>query len=74
MRLQRVISSTVRPQPRQRPARASRVQILTQGLGSRSWVSSGRVGCDLKHRIREGNRVIVARLEVTSRPGTTVGG
>jgi len=30
--VQRAISSTVRPQPRQRPERASSVQILMQGL------------------------------------------
>jgi hypothetical protein len=58
MLVQRAISSIVRPQPRQRPIRASRVQILTQGV-SVMCICRG----DHKHSGWERNCAIVARLE-----------
>ena len=61
MLVQRLISSIVRPQPRHRPIRASRVQILTQGVSIMCYLRSDRG--DHKHVGWEGNCAIVARLE-----------
>jgi len=52
----------VRPQPRQKPWRASTVQILTQGV-SIIGPSRSRIERDHKRRPQEGNRAIVARLK-----------
>src|SRR5512143_1483777 len=55
MLAQRLISSIVLPHPRHTPARASRVQILTQGV-SIMRLSRGRVERDHKHCTWEGNQ------------------
>ena len=58
MLVHRAISSIVRPQPRHRPLRASRVQILTQGVSI--MLSDVRLEGDHKHSGWEGNCAIVA--------------
>src|SRR5215471_10454699 len=52
MAVQQAISSTVRPQPRQSPVRASRVQTFTHGV---SIMGSVRIGCDHSRRKQEYN-------------------
>ena len=61
MAAQRAISSTVRPQPRQSPVRASRVQTLTHGV---SIMGSVRIGCEHSQRRQKYNCAIVARLQI----------
>src|SRR5215470_12266710 len=61
MAVQRAISSTVRPQPRQSPVRASRVQTLTHGV---SIMGSVRIGCEHSQRRQKYNCAIVARLQI----------
>jgi hypothetical protein len=57
--LQRAISGTVRPQPKQRPERASSVQIFTQGLSIIA-ESRSRILTEHNCRERERNRPLVA--------------